>query len=178
MSGTDGGPQPEPSETLRERVGRFLSEHRTMTLGTSGPDGTPAAAPLFYAHDEGLRLYYLSSPRSQHAANVAENGEVAVAVYGDDGDWREIRGVQMRGHARRVTAGGYARALRLYVAKFDFMEGLLRGDPSGIAELLGPLARCRFYVVEPTWIRLIDNSVSFGYREEWTSPGGDGEGLG
>jgi hypothetical protein len=79
----------------------------------------------------------------------------------------------MRGHARRVPAAGYARALRLYVAKFDFMEGLLRGDSSGIAELLGPLARCRFYVVEPTWIRLIDNSVSFGYREEWAGPGGN-----
>jgi uncharacterized protein YhbP (UPF0306 family) len=144
-----------------------------MTLGTVGPDGEPAVAALYYAHDESLRLYYLSSTRSQHAANIEDRARVAVAVYSNDGHWRQITGVQMRGNARRVVPTRIAYAVRLYASKFDFIAGLFGGDRSGVAELVGPVAQCRFYVVEPKWVRWLDNRVAFGYREEWSCLDGD-----
>ena len=41
-----------------------------MTLATVGPDGAPAAAAVFYAHDDALNLYFLSEERTQHGQNM------------------------------------------------------------------------------------------------------------
>ena len=40
------------------------------------------------------------------------------------------------------------------------------GAPDGPLELAGPLAESAFYVIEADWLRLIDNTLGFGHREE------------
>ncbi len=55
--------------------------------------------------------------------------------------------------------------MSVYGRRFAFVAGLLAGQ-SGPAVLTGPLARARFWVLRPTWIRLTDNTVRFGYKEE------------
>ena len=37
----------------------------------------------------------------------------------------------------------------------------------GVGILTGPLAKARFWVLRPTWVRLVDNTVRFGFKEEW-----------
>ena len=55
---------------------------------------------------------------------------------------------------------------RLAFQRFEVLRGLLGGDNAGPAVLRGPLASSRFYILRPTWIRLIDNSQGFGHKEE------------
>lgn len=152
-------------ETLRARVAAFLAEHTTVTLATVGTDGRPAAAAVFYAHDADLSLYFLSEERTQHGQNLLANPEVAGSIQADRQDWRNIRGLQLRGQAVPVFGAALAHAAAIYGRKYAFVAALLAGA-QGPGILTGPLARARFWALRPAWLRLIDNTVSFGFKEE------------
>lgn len=152
---------------LPERIATFLSSHTTLTLATVGPDGAPAAAAVFYAHDADLNLYFLSEERTQHGQNLLANGLVAGTIQDDGQDWRAIRGLQVRGRAFPATGEELARAAAVYGRKYAFVAALLAGS-GGPGVLAGPLAKARFWVLRPTWFRWIDNTVRFGFKEEWT----------
>ena len=74
--------------------------------------------------------------------------------------------MQVRGQARRAVGAELAHAVVVYGRKFSFVAASLAGSGSpGV--LAGPLARAGFWVLQPTWFRLIDNTVRFGFKEEW-----------
>jgi len=164
MTGDEGL---RPPDEPRERIARFLAARTTMTLATVGSDGAPAAAAVFYAHDDALNLYFLSEERTQHGQNMLASPLVAATVQADGQDWRAIRGVQMRGTASLVAAGELAHAAAGYGRKYAFVATLLAGS-GGPGVLAGPLSKARFWVLRPSWLRLIDNTVRFGFKEEWT----------
>jgi uncharacterized protein len=150
---------------LRERIAAFLAEHTTLTLATVGPDGAPAAAAVFYAADDGLSLYFLSEEHTEHGRNLLADPRVAGTIQADGQDWRGIRGVQVRGEARIVAGADLAHAAAVYGRKFAFVAALLAGS-GGAGALVGPLAKARFWLLRPSWFRLIDNTVRFGFKEE------------
>ncbi len=161
------------SDSLRDRIMAFLAAHTTMTLATvrtdalTGTSGAPQAAAVFYAPDDELNLYFLSEPTTRHARNLATDPRVAATIQADGQDWRQIRGLQIEGMAFLVEdVGEMAHAAQVYAARFDFLAGLLTGAGEGAPALVGPLVRSRFYVLRPHWLRLIDNRVHFGYKEE------------
>lgn len=152
-------------EALRARITAFLAEHTTVTLATVGADGAPAAAAVFYAHDADLNLYFLSEERTQHGQNLLANPAVAGAIQADGQDWRAIRGLQLRGRAEPASGAALAHAAAVYGRKYAFVAALLAGA-QGPGVLAGPLARARFWALRPSWFRLIDNTVRFGFKEE------------
>lgn len=175
LAGPTHGAQPPAdrqnmqSDALRARITTFLAEHTTVTLATVGTDGAPAAAAVFYAHDADLNLYFLSEERTQHGQNLLATPEVAGAIQADGQDWHAIRGLQLRGRATLATGMELAHAAAVYGRKYAFVAALLAGG-QGPGVLAGPLARARFWVLRPTWIRFIDNTVRFGFKEELVLP--------
>jgi uncharacterized protein YhbP (UPF0306 family) len=156
-------------EDTRRRIAAFLAEHTTLTLATVGPDGAPAAAAVFYAVGGDLSLTFLSEENTEHGRNLLDRPQVAGTIQDDSQDWRAIRGLQLRGTARIVTAAEWPHAASLYGRRFAFVGALLtapRAGQAGLAVLAGPLARARFWVLRPTWFRLTDNTVRFGHKEE------------
>lgn len=138
-----------------DTVRTFLDRHRVLTLATVD-DGGPWATPLFYASDDTLAFYFLSDPGTRHCRAMAENPRVSAAIHGDPGTWTEITGVQVDGWASVVEESeDRAHAFRCYAAKFPFALALIPPD--------GPY---RFYRLRPRWLRLIDNSVALGYKQE------------
>jgi len=168
------------SDDLRKHIADFLAAHTTMTLATGGADGAPQAAAVFYAPDDELNLYFLSEPTSRHARNLTAVPRVAATIQADGQDWQQICGLQIEGMAALVEdVGEMAHAAQVYAARFDFLAGLLTGTGEGAPALVGPLVRSRFYVLRPRWLRLIDNRVHFGYKEElWLGQRGDESALG
>lgn len=155
-----------------EQVKAFLDAHNTMTLATIGPSGEPQAAAVFYAADEQLSLYFLSSPSSRHSQNLMHDARVAATVHGDGQAWQAIRGVQIEGAVQLIEDPALLEeAARTYAERFDFLRGLLDDSSDGPVALRGPVASSRFYVLRPAWIRLIDNTLGFGHKEEWTFDG-------
>ncbi len=153
------------TDDLRNRLDVFLADHTTLTLATVGPDSGPAAAAVFYAHDGDLNLYFLSEERTAHGHNVLANPVVAGAIQADGQDWRTIRGLQVRGTVSLVAPGDVAHAVAVYGRKYAFVAATTAGA-EGPGILAGPLAAARFWVLQPSWFRLIDNTVRFGYKEE------------
>ncbi len=155
---------------LESRIRWFLEQHDTMTLATVGPDGESQAAAVFYAAADNLRLFFLSSPTSRHIDNLARDTGVAATIQRDSQPWQEITGLQIEGVARQVTdEAEIAHAAQLFASRFTFLQGLLLdAESGGPLELQGPLAESRFFVLRPTWIRLIDNTKGFGHKEEMT----------
>ncbi len=144
--------------TDREAAAELLASQHTLVLATTSAGGTPHSAPLFYIAGEGMRLYWLSSPRSAHSRGLARGA--SVAVFQPASDWRDIRGVQLWGTARAV------RGVR---EKAQVLERYRRRFSLG-AEFAPAIALSRLYVFEPVRGRYIDNSRGFGYRAEFTLP--------
>jgi len=144
--------------TRTQRIAAFLKSQSTLALATTAGDGAPQVAPLFYLADDHLRLYWLSSASSQHSRNLKRNPEAAVSVYSPTEQWKEIRGVQMRGAVAVVTARSQRREIvEAYCARFH-LEPLFQTA----------IARSRLYCFQPEWARYLDNSKRFGYKFELT----------
>lgn len=130
----------------------------TLTLATSGGDGEPHAAALYFVADESLRLYFFSHPSSQHAQDIARDPRAAVAIYPECRSWEEIRGLQMRGEVQRVSSQTeWQAAWQRYLAKFPF-----------VSELGQIVSQNALYVFVPRWLRWVDNRRGFGFKQEWT----------
>ncbi len=142
------------AETIN-KVHEFLVAHSTMTLATVNANGLPESAPLFFASDEDT-LVFISGSLSRHSRNIAATGRGAVTVYNETWNWSEIAGLQMEGDANLIPLGpARERAWEAYKAKFPF-----------VVEFEAEVSTSEFYRFVPTWIRLIDNKVRFGYKEE------------
>ena len=145
--------------SLRERVLALLGEHHVMTLATVGADGSWAAA-VFYAHED-LRLYFLSSPTSRHAENLARDPRAAATIQRDYDDWPGIRGLQLAGTVRAVAREDEARVRALYQEHYP----LIGGGAGVPRKLLEALDKIRWYEFVPKDIHLIDNTLGFAHRE-------------
>lgn len=138
-----------------ESVRAFLAAHSTLSLATVDAEAGPQNAPLLYATDDNS-LIWISGPHSGHSHNTAATGRAAVAVYDEVWSWYEIAGVQMEGEVGLIPPGlGREHAWKVYAAKFPF-----------IVEFEAEVSRGEFYRFVPRWVRLIDNKVQFGYKEE------------
>ena len=141
-------------QALRERLLAFLRDHKVLTLAVVDADG-PHAAALFYAVDDELCFYVVSDPGTRHGAAMLAGGEVAGTVQRDRQEWREIQGVQFRGRCRQLTGKEREPAGELYAARFPFVR-----------ESRWPVTA--LWRIEPDWMRLVDNRLGFGHKEEWT----------
>jgi uncharacterized protein YhbP (UPF0306 family) len=130
-----------------------------LTLATQGAEG-PHAAPVFFAADDDLRLYFFSDPHSQHGRHLAQDRRAAVAFYPPSQDWREIRGLQMQGQVQQIESGPqWDQGWACYHAKFPFVDSLK-----------AIVAQNALYAFIPHWIRLVDNRRGFGFKQEWSLP--------
>lgn len=144
---------------LRAQVLDYLATHHAMSIASQGEEGVWAAA-VFYVND-GLRLYFLSSPSTRHSRNIARDGRVAVTIHEDCADWPQIKGIQAEGRAVEIAGDEERRARALYGAKFPVV-GKLAQAPAAIVKAF---AKVRWYRFEPERLYFIDNSVGFGHRE-------------
>ncbi|MFZ4857544.1 MAG: pyridoxamine 5'-phosphate oxidase family protein [Desulfuromonadaceae bacterium] len=143
---------------------RYLQKHNVATLATS--DGRyPWAAAIFYVSDDHI-LYFLSSPTSRHALNLALNPQVAVTIQEDYSDWLEIKGVQIEGVASEIFGSEEQRARTLYGQKFPVI-GMVAQAPAAIVKAL---AKVRWYKIVPQKMYFIDNSLGLGNRDEIELP--------
>ena len=148
------------TEAARAEIISFLKKHTTLVIATVNREALPQAASVFFVCDDALNLYWVSGEKSRHSQNLERVAQVAVAIFHETWDWRDIHGVQIEGQARRlIDPDETDRAWALFRDKFPFTS-----------EFTDQIARSAFYVLTPKWIRLVDNSKYFGHREEFTLP--------
>jgi uncharacterized protein YhbP (UPF0306 family) len=149
------------NDAARERILAFLAAHNTATLATER-DGQPWANAIFYANDQFV-LYFVSDPKTRHADHLQRNARVAATIQDDQREWRAIQGIQLEGTCEEIINPiESARALAIYAAKYPFIGDLIRAPK----EIGSAMAKARWHKITPTWIRLIDNTRGFGFKEE------------
>lgn len=149
--------------THQELIQELLRSQTTLSLATTSEDGSPNVAPLFYLAGDAFDLYWLSSASSSHSRNLKRSPAAAVTVYRPASDWKEIRGVQMRGAASTVTSRSERRkVVEAYCARFHL------GVP-----FKARIARSGLYRFRPEWVRYLDNTQRLGYKFELTVEAAD-----
>jgi uncharacterized protein YhbP (UPF0306 family) len=144
------------TEKQLDRIAQLLRQQTTLSLATSGEDGQPCLAPLFYLVDESLSLYWLSSPSSLHSRNLLRTPHAAAAVYCAAQNWREIRGVQIRGSVSILTEPRRRDVLtKSYCQRFNLGRVLRLAVRQSV-----------LHILMPEFFRYIENSRGFGSKFE------------
>src|SRR6516164_6366167 len=105
-------------DNLRSTILELLDQHRLMTIATNRPDGWPQATTVGYVNDD-LTLYFLCSPQSQKAANLARDGRVSLTIDHDVSDPMAITGLSMAAQVQPVTdRTEVAKAMNLLVMRY------------------------------------------------------------
>lgn len=140
----------------RETIAALLREQSTLALATTDEQGQPCVAPLYYIADEELSLYWLSSETSLHSENLKRAPAAAATIYRQTENWKEIRGVQLRGHVTVISDPTRRRELiKTYCERFQLG-----------AIFKAAISQCSLYALRPIFIRSIDNSTVFGHKFE------------
>jgi uncharacterized protein YhbP (UPF0306 family) len=144
------------SDRQLKTIAALLHEESTLALATTDKDGQPCATPLFYIADEELTLFWLSSETSLHSENLKRTTSAVATIYRHTDNWKEIRGVQLRGSVTVIVDPERRRApIKAYCERFQLG-----------AVFKTAISRCSLYALRPVFFRYIDNSKVFGHRFE------------
>ena len=129
-----------------------------MVLATIGEDGRPQTAPVFYAETADLDLVFISEIKTDHARNIVRDPRVAGSIAADGQDWATIQGLQFEGTCIRLSGQEALAAAEIYAARYPFIR------ENKILKLA--LSKIHYFRVHPAWLRLVDNTQGFGYKQE------------
>ena len=142
-------------EAMRPKILDILDQHRLMTIATNRPDGWPQATAVGYVND-GLTLYFLCSPQSQKAQNLARDNRVSLTIDHDTPDPLAITGLSMAALTYPVgDPAEKARAMQLLATRYPEYAAFPTPRPEEIS-----IVR-----VVPKLISVLDYSKGFGHSE-------------
>ena len=142
-------------DTLKSKILELLDRHRLMTVATNRPDGWPQATTVGYVNDV-LTIYFLCSPQSQKAANLARDGRVSLTIDHDVSDPMTITGLSMAALAQPVTdQSEVAKAMNVLGTRYPEYMSLPMPKSEEIA----------VYRVMPKVISVLDYSKGFGHSD-------------
>lgn len=133
-----------------ERIIRFLKRHHVLNLATVSDEGVPYCAACFYAYDaERNRLIFTSDGTTRHAREMEAHPEVACAITLETRIVGRVQGAQICGRAER----GDEEDKACYIKRFPYAA-------------VAPLT---IWAIEPSFIKLTDNTLGFGKKLVWNS---------
>ena len=151
---------------LIQRIELSLTNHYTISIATAAKEGSWSAS-VFYVSDQKLNIYFISFDESKHIQDILKNKRVSATINQDVSDWMQIKGLQLQGVAYKVPEQHRKNILNAYRQKFDSIHQLLdlpkTDDEKKIAKQFNSIS---LFCFEPDWIRLLDNSLGFGSKEE------------
>ena len=153
-------------KNLIQRIELSLTNHYTISIATAAKEESWSAS-VFYVSDQKLNIYFISFDESKHIQGILKNKRVSATINQDVSDWMQIKGLQLQGVAYKVPEQHRENILNAYRQKFDSIHELLdlpkTDDEKKIAKQFNSIS---LFCFEPHWIRLLDNSLGFGSKEE------------
>lgn len=135
---------------IDKRIVDFIKRHHVLTLATVSSEGEPYCAACFYAYDkERNRLIFTSDDATRHAQQMLQNAKVAIGITLETRIVGKVQGAQVCGIAER----GVDEDKRVYIKRFPYAA----------------MAPLNIWAVEPTFIKLTDNTLGFGKKLIWSN---------
>jgi len=151
---------------LIQRIELSLTNHYTISIATAAKEELWSAS-VFYVSDQKLNIYFISFDESKHIQDILKNKRVSATINQDVSDWMQIKGLQLQGSVNKLPEHKREAVLNVYRQKFSSIHRLLElpetEDEKKIAEQFRSISVFRFKL---DWIRLLDNSLGFGSKEE------------
>ena len=133
-----------------KRIVDFFKRHHVLNLATVSGSGEPYCAACFYAYDkERNRLIFTSDDSTRHAQEMLQNAKVACGITLETRIVGKVQGAQICGIAQR----GDEQDKKAYIKRFPYAA----------------VAPLNIWAVEPTFIKLTDNTLGFGKKLIWNS---------
>jgi uncharacterized protein YhbP (UPF0306 family) len=140
------------------RIDRFIQRNNVMSLAVSG-DAILWAACVFYAFDvHARRLLYFTNLDTLHGRLAQSNPDVVATIAAQGGDVAKLQGVQIKGLSGLLQGEEAERARARFLTDFP-----------ALGVVTAPI-----WALVPAYVKMVDNTVSFGYKEEWPT-NADGE---
>lgn len=135
---------------IDKRIVDFIKRHHVLTLATATSEGAPYCAACFYAYDKVRnRLIFTSDDATNHAQQMLQNANVAIGITLETRIVGKVQGVQICGTAQ----GGDEEDKKIYIKRFPYAA----------------LAPLNIWAVEPSFIKLTDNTLGFGKKLIWNN---------
>jgi len=96
---------------LAKTFAKLLAQERVCRVATADHGGAPHVVPVCHVLVEG-KLYFGAAGDSEKVRNIRANPRVAVVVDLYSDDWRQLKGVAVRGTARLIDRGREFRTVR------------------------------------------------------------------
>lgn len=99
---------------MNTEAATILSQTRYATVSTVDEDGKVWAAPVWYAYDDHLTLYWWSAKDSQHSQSITRTGHAYITIFDSQAPEGEGSGLYLRVNAKEVVDDELNRAIELY----------------------------------------------------------------
>lgn len=138
---------------MEKKIEDFIRKHHVMTLATVGADVRPWCAHVFYAWLPDERLFvFTTETKTRHGAEMESRADVAAGIALETRTVGRLQGLQVGGSVRRAEGAELETARRAYLKRFPYAV---------VAEL-------SLWVLEPSLMKLTDNTLGFGKKLIWT----------
>lgn len=139
--------------SLKKLIFEYLDKALLMSLATS-VNNQPWVCSVWYAVDEDMNIYWISSTTRRHSHEVLDNKKIAGAIVLPQTPKDAPRGVQFQGIAKMLTEEkDIKKAMSVYAGRI-FPEEKIKEFMNS------PTHPHRFYRVKPTQFVLFD-AVNF-----------------
>ena len=142
----------DPSDTSALQA--FLDAHHVAHLATAG-EGGAHSAPVFYARVDGCAIVWISAPHVLHSRHLEADAAMGASIGPSAPPLGRIEGVQLRGRASSPDADQH-RLRAAWLARFPDARPMVDAAVGH-----------RFYVLRPTWARLLGTEAGRPHNREW-----------
>lgn len=116
---------------LQQLIQDYVKNNKVMQIATEN-NGQPWVCTVYYAEDEHLNFYWISTAVRRHSKELRSNPKVAGSIVVKHEYGKPIVGLQIEGIATEITEPEViAKGMRHYVDKFglgeDFYNDFLAG---------------------------------------------------
>jgi general stress protein 26 len=73
-------------DNASRRARQLVEDTAHMTLATADASGKPWSCPVYFAHDQGFALYWVSFRQTVHSANIRVRPQVGISILGEAPD--------------------------------------------------------------------------------------------
>lgn len=133
---------------LSKLIKDYLAHARLMQVSTA-KDNQPWTCSVYFAYDNDLNLYWISTPQRRHSQEIATNEKVGGTIVLPHSSGQEVRGLQFQGVGKRATGEDMKKAMDAYAARIGMKEErkhkILNGKDVHVA-----------YMIKPTMFVLFD----------------------
>lgn len=84
--------------TNEDKVKKILKNNLYMTISVATKKGDPWISNLYYAYDKDYNLYWYSPKNSVHSKIIAQNPQVAFAIFNSTATGDDVDAVYIKKH--------------------------------------------------------------------------------